>query len=184
MKHDLVKLSDVIPGISVELIYSTKGNFTGAPVYPLNAGAYLCKLPAFRLKLVQEALKKRGLSLKLWDGYRPFSVQKIFWEHFPDPRYIGDPAIGSKHNRGAAIDLTLVDENGNELPMQSPFDDFSIRAHRDYTDCNPSYLKNVQVLTEAMEQAGFLTYFSEWWHFEDPDWACYPILDISFEELS
>ncbi len=183
MKHDLVKLSDVIPGLAMDIIYSGKGNFTGSPVYPPFATAYLCRAPALRLKKVQESLKKRGLALKIWDGYRPHSVQKIFWERLPDPRYVGDPAIGSKHNRGAAIDLTLIDLHGNELPMQSAFDDFSERAHRDYTGCEPAHLENVKILTDAMAAAGFQFYHSEWWHFDDPDWASYPILDIPFEAL-
>jgi len=179
MKNDLVKVLEVIPGIAQELIYATKNNFTGTPVYPPIATAYLCLAPAQRLKRVQEALKERGLALKIWDAYRPHSVQKIFWERLPDPRYVGDPAKGSKHNRGAAVDLTLIDLLGNELSMQSTFDDFSERAHRSTSHC-----PNVQILTDAMVKAGFLIYESEWWHFEDPNWANYPILDIPFERLS
>lgn len=183
MKRDLVRLSEVIPGIILDLVYSTNDNFTGKAVYPSCSTAYLCRGPAFRLKNVQESLKKRGLFLKIWDGYRPHSVQKLFWELVPDPRYVGNPATGSKHNRGAAVDVTLVDSTGAELLMQSRFDDFSERAHRSYNSCDQALLENVRILTEAMTAAGFIASSTEWWHFEDPEWADYPLLDISFEEL-
>jgi D-alanyl-D-alanine dipeptidase len=179
----LIQLSKVIPGIVEEMIYATHGNFTGQAVYPPIATAYLCPGPAQRLKKVQQSLQKKGLALKVWDAYRPHSVQKIFWKLVPDPRYVGDPAVGSKHNRGAAVDVTLIDATGAELPMQSAFDDFSERAHRTYTGCDPVHLANVKILTEAMTDAGFNIYPSEWWHFEDPDWATYPLLDIPFEDL-
>ena len=184
MKNDLCKLSSVIPGITEELIYATNGNFTGRAVYPKTALAYLCKGPALRLKKVQDSLAKKQLALKVWDAYRPLSVQKIFWDLVPDPRYVGNPAVGSKHNRGAAVDVTLIDHTGRELSMQSAFDDFSERAHRTFKDCNPEDLENVRILTDAMLHAGFISYHSEWWHFEDPDWERYPILDTPFEELT
>lgn len=183
MKHDLVKLENIIPNLVLDLVYASENNFTGQAVYPRTATGYLCSGPALRLKKVQEYLQKKNLRLKVWDAYRPHSVQKIFWSLVPDPRYVGDPAVGSKHNRGAAVDVTLIDQYGNELPMQSAFDDFSERAHRGYTGCPPEHLKNVAILTEAMESAGFTHYPSEWWHFEDPDWASFPLLDIPFEAL-
>lgn len=184
MKHNLVKLTDLIPDLVLDLIYATSSNFTKRAVYPSIATAYLCHSPALRLKKVQAALQKKDLGLKIWDGYRPHAVQKIFWNLVPDPRYVGDPNVGSKHNRGAAVDLTLIDKQGRELPMPSTFDDFSERAHRSFTECNAERLANVQILTAAMVSAGFQCSESEWWHFEDPDWATYPILDLSFAELA
>jgi D-alanyl-D-alanine dipeptidase len=183
MKNDFVKLLDIIPDAVQDLVYATPNNFTGSPVYPLIATAYLFSKPALRLKRVHDSLKKRGLRLKIWDAYRPHSVQKIFWERVPDTRYVGNPAVGSKHNRGAAVDLTLVDPSGKELKMPSTFDDFSERAHRGYKGCEVICLENLDILTSEMEKAGFLSSQSEWWHYEDPDWANYPILDIPFEEL-
>jgi len=113
-------------------------------------------------------------------------VQRKFWELVPDPRYVGDPAVGSKHSRGAAIDVTLIDSLGRELPMPSAFDDFSERAHRGFTGCEWDLLNNREILQTAMEEGGFLidrVNDTEWWHFEDPEWARYPLLDIPFEVL-
>jgi D-alanyl-D-alanine dipeptidase len=175
---NLVKLTDLIPDLVVELIYATPHNFTKVAVYPPHAEAYLCPGPAERLKRVQAELKKRGLALKVWDAYRPHAVQKIFWDLVPDPRYVGDPAVGSKHNRGAAVDVTLVDSRGRELPMPSGFDDFSERAHRSNRNCEKEKLYNVDLLTETMGKAGFEIYPTEWWHFQDPEWEQYPLLDV------
>lgn len=174
---NLVKLTDLIPDLVVELIYATPHNFTKVAVYPEGAIAYLCPEPAMRLKKVQDSLRKKGLRLKVWDAYRPHSVQKIFWNLVPDPRYVGNPAVGSKHSRGAAVDVTLIDASGKELPMPSEFDDFSERAHRTNRNCDPEVLKNVDLLTDEMVAAGFGHYPTEWWHFEDPDWKNYPLLD-------
>lgn len=186
MEHELVRLQKIIPGIVEDLVYATPRNFTGKEVYPSSAVAFLRKNVAVRLKSVQMALKAKGLALKVYDAYRPLAVQRKFWELVPDPRYVGDPAVGSKHNRGAAVDLTLIDGRGIELPMPSGFDDFSERAHRSYMNCRPELIENREILQTAMESAGFLVdrvNDTEWWHFEDPEWDAYPILDISFEQL-
>lgn len=181
--HDLVELKKIIPGITLEILYASKENFTGKIVYP-SARCFLRLKPAQRLFKVQQKLQKQGLNLKIWDGYRPLSVQNFFWQICPNPRYVADPVIGSRHNRGAAVDLTLVDAGGKELLMPTGFDDFSEKAHRNYRGGSPEALKNRQILEEAMVQEGFLPYSDEWWHFDDPDWKEYPILDVPFEELA
>ena len=180
--HKLVDLKAVSPKISLEIVYATPNNFTGKIVYskPL---CYLQKSVAERLHRVQLGLEKKGLRLKVLDGYRPLSVQKIFWEFVPDPRYVADPAEGSKHNRGAAVDLTLIDRAGRELPMPTPFDDFTEKAHRNYQGGSKEAIRNRQILEEAMVKEGFVPIPTEWWHFDAPDWENYPVLDISFEEL-
>jgi D-alanyl-D-alanine dipeptidase len=183
MKNGLVKVSTLIPDAPIEIWYATDQNFTGRAVYPPHAELYLVRGAAERLKKVQKRLKRQHLGLKLFDGYRPLAIQKKFWELVPDPRYVADPKVGSKHNRGAAIDLTLVDQLGRELPMPSAFDEFTERAHRDFTNCPAEERRNRQILEEAMVAEGFLPFPTEWWHFDDPDWASYPILDLSFEEL-
>jgi len=186
MEKTLVRLQKIIPGIAEDLLYATASNFTGKAVYPKIAVAFLQKAVAEKLKNAQISLKKRGLALKIYDAYRPLSVQRKFWELVPDSRYVGDPAIGSKHNRGAAVDLTLIDAAGNELAMPSGFDDFSLRSHRAFKGCEQERLNNREILQTAMEEVGFLVdriHDTEWWHFEDPEWALYPILDIPFEEL-
>ncbi|HSX26797.1 MAG TPA: M15 family metallopeptidase [Chlamydiales bacterium] len=178
--HDLIELKKLHPKIVLEILYATKNNFTGKVVYP-SARCFLREKTAERLVKVQRRLEKRGLGLKIWDGYRPLSVQKIFWEICPNPKFVADPAIGSRHNRGAAVDLTLVDREGRELEMPTGFDDFSERADRSYRGKGR---KNRELLEEAMGAEGFLMYQEEWWHFDDPEWEGYEILDVSFDELA
>jgi D-alanyl-D-alanine dipeptidase len=180
--HNLVELKAISPRIALDIVYATPNNFIGRAVYSKPC-CYLQKKVAKRLHRVQAALEKKGLGLKVWDGYRPHAVTKIFWEFLQDPRYVADPAIGSKHNRGAAVDLTLIDALGRELPMPTLFDDFTEKAHRDYQGGAPEVIRNRQWLEDAMVKEGFAALPTEWWHFEDPDWEKYPILDISFEEL-
>jgi D-alanyl-D-alanine dipeptidase len=130
---------------------------------------------------VQSALEKRRLGLKIYDAYRPVSVQKIFWELLPDTRFVADPKVGSKHNRGTAVDVTLVDQLGRDLPMPTPYDEFSERAHATYRGCAPEEGENRDLLKQAMVKEGFVPYIHEWWHFDDPDWERYPLLDLPFE---
>lgn len=173
----LVELSSVSPNISLDIRYATKNNFTGKVLYPFPS-CHLQRKCAERLHRVQLALEKIGLGLKVFDAYRPLSIQKILWDILPDPRYVADPARGSNHNRGAAVDLTLIDREGQELPMPSGFDEFTERAHRDFA-APLELLKNRNLLEEAMTKEGFLPLFTEWWHFDDPDWMEYPLLDVS-----
>lgn len=133
---------------------------------------------AERLHRVQVSLEKRGLGLKVFDGYRPLQVQKIFWEVCPNPQYVADPAEGSVHNRGASVDLTLVDSEGRELVMPTEFDDFSERAAHGYQGGSAEARKNRDLLKGAMMAEGFVPYEGEWWHYDDPNWKDYPILDL------
>jgi zinc D-Ala-D-Ala dipeptidase len=172
----LLNIKDVAPGILVEMRYATTDNFTKTKLYPL-AECLLCEPAAERLARVQANLEKKGLGLKVWDCYRPVSVQKKLWEIIPDDRYVANPSKGSKHNRGASVDLTLVDKNGRELLMPTPFDEFTEKAHRDFMDLPPEALKNRAVLEEAMEAEGFVPLPTEWWHFDDPQWTQYSLRD-------
>src|SRR3990167_3491579 len=180
--EELVDLKKISPRIVQEIVYATPYNFLKKAIYPAPK-CYLLSKTAERLHLAQLSLEKRGLSLKIFDAYRPLSIQKIFWSFLPDPRYIADPAIGSKHNRGAAVHGTLIDGAGKELLMPTSFDDFSEKAHRSYALAVPLAIKNREILEEAMGAQGFLPFETEWWHFDDPDWENYPVLDISFEAL-
>lgn len=152
-------------------------------MYP-EARCLLRRETADKLARVQEKLKKQGLSLKIFDAYRPLAVQKKMWAKFPLPGYVADPSKGSNHNRGAAIDLTLVDQDGNELPMPSAYDEFSERAHRDYSGGTPEQTRNRELLQEAMEAEGFKGLATEWWHFDDTDAKSYPVLDLPFSSVS
>ncbi|MBV9080268.1 MAG: hypothetical protein JO102_04020, partial [Elusimicrobia bacterium] len=99
------------------------------------------------------------------------------WQIVPDPRYVADPKTGSRHNRGASVDLTLVDKSGNELTMPTPFDDFTEKAHRDYSQLPPEAIKNRKILQDAMEDEGFMGLPTEWWHFDDPEWSHFALRD-------
>ncbi len=171
------------PTIRLDLRYATPNNFTGVAVYPA-ARCWLRRDVAERLVRVQARLRAEGLGLALWDCYRPFSVQQRFFALVPDARYVAEPVLedgkpvaGSKHNRGAAVDLTLVDASGNELPMPTAFDDFSERAHRNASDASPEALRNRALLEEAMRREGFEPLPTEWWHFDGPGWQRYELLD-------
>ncbi|MBA4148939.1 MAG: D-alanyl-D-alanine dipeptidase [Verrucomicrobia bacterium] len=180
---DLVDVEKFIPGVYLDIRYATTNNFTGQKVYPV-AKCYLRRATAEKLKLVYEELQKRKLSLKIYDGYRPLSVQKKFWELVPDDRYVANPAKGSKHNRGGAVDLTLVNSHGVELPMPTPYDDFTEKAHQDYNDLPKEVIRNRALLRTVMEKHGFKNITTEWWHFDDTDWQKYNLMDVSFEELA
>jgi D-alanyl-D-alanine dipeptidase len=177
---ELVKIS---PRIRVDIRYATADNFTGKVLYTLSK-CYLRKKVAEKLHRIQERIEARGLGLKVWDGYRPLSVQKLFWQILPDDRYVANPAIGSKHNRGAAVDVTLVDAKGNELLMPTLFDTFSEKAHRSCFDLPEEVIKNRELLESVMAEEGFVGLPTEWWHFDDADWQSYPVEDLSLELLN
>lgn len=165
--EDLVKIRDYIPDALVDLRYATAENFTGQVIYDFTE-PYLRYGTVKKLMAVQEDLRELELNMKIWDGFRPFSAQIKMWEVFPDDTYVADPTIGaSNHNRGCAIDLTLVDKDGNELEMPSEFDNFTTQANRDYSDCTEIQAQHAQLLEILMEKHGFKGYYGEWWHFND-----------------
>lgn len=182
--HDLVDITTIIPGVQLDIVYATKNNFTRSVVYA-QAKCYLRRSVANALLDAQQEFKKLGYSVKVWDAYRPFSIQKKFWELCPDPRYVADPAKGSKHNRGAAVDITLIDLKTNkELVMPSAFDDFSEKAHLNYTAMSPEAAKNCRLLQAMMIKHGFISQPNEWWHFDYKSWKTFDLLDIPFSDLS
>jgi len=169
----LVNISSVIPGIHIDLKYSTADNFTGEVVYDFQE-CLLHADTASRLREVQVELEKMGMSLKIWDGYRPFKAQEKFWKLVPDTRYVSNPKKGGRHTRGTAIDLTIVTKDGLELPMPSGFDDFSEKAHRYYIDASEEEIHNREFLGQIMEKHGFIGLETEWWHFDLVEWQDYP----------
>jgi D-alanyl-D-alanine dipeptidase len=178
LMNRLVELIKISPRILLDIRYATANNFTGKAVYS-SSRCFLNLETAERLHRVQLELEKKNLGLKVYDGYRPISAQKIFWNYVPDPRYVADPAVGSKHNRGAAVDLTLVTVSGMELEMPTDFDDFSEKAARCYTkSVSKEAIYHRDLLENAMIAQGFIPYEKEWWHYDDPNWESYPILDI------
>lgn len=182
-QSDMVDVQLLGPTIIVELKYCLKNNFFGKALYASNT-AYLRKSTADKLVLAHKKLQEQGFGLKIWDAYRPLSVQKIMWEIKPDANYVANPATGSDHNRGCAVDVTLVDKNGKELVMPTKFDDFTMKAKTDYAKLPIKALKNREILKNALLSEGFVQYKNEWWHFNDEDSKNFDILDISFEELA
>lgn len=153
-------------------------------MYPPSARAFLRPKVAEKLARVQTRLEKEGLGLKVFDAYRPLSVQKLMWARVPVEGYVANPAKGSNHNRGAAVDLTLVDKDGRELPMPSGYDEFTERAHRAYKGGTEEERINRQILEDAMQAEGFRGITTEWWHFDDLEAKSYPVLDEPFEKIS
>jgi D-alanyl-D-alanine dipeptidase len=173
----LVDAAAAIPGLRLDIRYATPRNFTGRVLYP-RPRCLLRPAVVERLARAQAAAAAAGMGLKVFDCYRPLSVQRAMWTLVPDERYVADPAKGSRHNRGAAVDLTLVDAAGAELPMPTGFDDFSARAHRDYDDLPPAVLANRARLERLMSEAGFTGLPTEWWHFDADGWERYEVLDL------
>lgn len=178
----LVELRKYSHEVSFAFSYATEANFTKRRLYG-SEGCFLRKSALDRLLRVRDRLKPQGLRIKVLDAYRPLSVQKKMWEILPDERYVANPAKGSRHNRGAAVDVTLIDKDGKELEMPSAFDHFGPESHRDYQGGSEQARKNRKILQDAMEAEGFVGLPTEWWHFDDPEWEKYPILDIPLEEL-
>jgi D-alanyl-D-alanine dipeptidase/L,D-peptidoglycan transpeptidase YkuD (ErfK/YbiS/YcfS/YnhG family) len=177
----LVDVRSLSPGIRVEMRYAGIDNFTGKRIYECGR-CFLKPGTAAKLVHAQRALGKLGLSLKMWDCYRPLSAQRLFWSLVPDPRYVADPKTGSRHNRGNAVDVTLVDAKGGELEMPTGFDDFSPRAAHGETRLPARVIENRRLLAETMEKAGFKRLESEWWHYDDSEGSG-AILDVTFEDL-
>jgi len=178
----LVSLPQFIPGIVLDIRYATPHNFTGKSQYTQDA-AWLRLHPAQALRQVQEALHKKGLSLKIYDAYRPYSVTCALWAATAQKRYVANPRRGSHHNRATAVDLTIIDlKTGRELDMGTGFDNFTDSAHHSFTALPPQVLANRRLLRSLMWQNGFTYVPTEWWHYH---WRVkdFPLLDIPFEQL-
>jgi D-alanyl-D-alanine dipeptidase len=178
---DLVEVQSINPRIRIDLRYATANNFVGKAMYRVNK-CFLRREVAERLSKVQEDLEALGLGLKIWDGYRPLAVQKEFWRLVPDERYVASPVKGSRHNRGAAVDLTLVDRDGKELEMPTEFDNFTEDAGA-YAPCSERAAENRKLLQRMMKAHGFEIFPTEWWHFDATGWEKYEVLDLGFEEI-
>lgn len=165
---EYVLVKKYIPDIYVELRYATENNFTGVKIYDFTE-AYLRYGTVKKLTQVQKELKQQGYGLKIWDAYRPFEAQQKLWEVYPDPNYVANPANGmKKHNLGGTVDITMVAADGTVISMPTEFDDFSLKADRDYSDIeDEEAVKNVMILQNAMENNGFTGYQGEWWDYSD-----------------
>jgi CubicO group peptidase (beta-lactamase class C family)/D-alanyl-D-alanine dipeptidase len=184
---ELLDVTTLAPTIKLDLRYATDNNFLSTPLYPTSAKAYLQKPAAEALAAANKRLSRMGYGLLIHDAYRPWHVTKMFWDATPEKlrHFVADPAKGSRHNRGCAVDLTLYDlRTGKPVEMVSGFDEFSDRAYPNYM-CGTSRQRwHRDTLRQAMEASGFTVIETEWWHFDYKDWREYGILNKTFEELA
>jgi D-alanyl-D-alanine dipeptidase len=183
---DLVDLTTVDPRIKLDVRYATSNNFMGFPLYE-RAGAYLQRPAAEALGRAQKALAAQGYGLLIHDGYRPWFVTKMFWDATPpeDHVFVADPAQGSRHNRGCAVDLTLYElKTGKPVVMTGRYDEMSTRSYADFVGGTTRQRALRATLRAAMEAQGFTVYPQEWWHFDYQDWASYGIGTVTFTELA
>ncbi|MCA1815445.1 MAG: M15 family metallopeptidase [Acidobacteria bacterium] len=184
-KPELVELVKLDPTIKLDIRYATPNNFLGRPVYA-EARAFLQKPAAKALVRVSRKLREQGYGLVVFDGYRPWSVTKVFWDATPEDKkvFVADPAKGSRHNRGCAVDLSLYDlKTGKEVEMTGGYDEMTERSHINYKGGTDGQRRLRDLLRAAMEAEGFQVYEPEWWHYDYKDWKRYPILNISFDEI-
>jgi|GEM_PF-323154 len=181
-KQGLVELIKLDHSFVIDIKYATEDNFTKKKIYSLPM-CLIHKNTAKKLIAANNEFKELGYSIKVFDAYRPYSAQQVMWDSTEDKSYLANPKRGSNHNRGAAVDVTLVDEKGQELEMPSEFDEFSERSHLSYNQCDEQLITNRELLGKIMIKHGFKRISTEWWHFNDTDASKYPLLDISFEEF-
>ncbi|MFV9374646.1 D-alanyl-D-alanine dipeptidase [Citrobacter portucalensis] len=173
---ELVDLSVIFPSLHIDLKYATADNITGAPIYR-EARCLLHTEAVTALAKSISIAQLAGLQLVVYDAYRPQQAQAILWNACPDPQYVVDVAIGSNHSRGTAIDVTLMDDRGHLLDMGAGFDEMHDRSHAWHPSVPPAAQRNRLLLNAIMFGGGFVGINSEWWHFELPDAARYPLLD-------
>lgn len=147
-----------------DIKYATSDNFLKAKVYDC-AECFLRFKTVKALIEANDSFMKLGYKIKLFDCYRPLDIQKKMWKIVPNPSYVADPSKGSIHNRGGAVDITLVDVNGKELEMGTPFDFFGIEASHNYPNLSQEIKDNRELLKKVMMEKGFNIFDSEWWHY-------------------
>ena len=182
---DLVEIVTLDPTIKLDIRYATARNFLGTPLYS-QARAFLQRPAAEALRRVNQSLRARGYGLLVHDAYRPWYVTKLFWDATPPDKhqFVADPAQGSRHNRGCAVDLTLYTlRDGKAVEMPSLYDEMSERAYPGYAGGDDTARHLRDLLRQSMEAEGFTVYEYEWWHFDYRDWKSWPIQNIRFEDI-
>ena len=180
----MTDLKKNVPGLVVDLRYASADNFMHQRLYPASAKAWLRKAAADSLAIIQKELKEKGLGLKIFDAYRPWSITDLMWEKVKDDRYAADPKKGSNHNRGVAVDLAIVDlKTGKEWDMGTGFDNFSDTAHHAFMQLSFEVLQHRVLLKMMMEKHGFKALDTEWWHYSLVGVGDFELLDVAFEEL-
>jgi D-alanyl-D-alanine dipeptidase len=180
---ELVDLKEYIPSVVLDIRYATENNFTGEKIYTL-AKAYARRPVAEALKQAQATFATYNVGIKIYDAYRPYSATVKFYEVYRDTTYVASPYRGSRHNRGCAIDMTLIDlKTGEELKMPTDFDSFRKEAWPSTPISDSVVKKNRDLIISVMSKHGFKVNSSEWWHFDFKGWDKFDVLDIDFEEL-
>ena len=182
---ELQEIVKQIPSIKLDIKYATNDNFSGIAVYK-QAKAFARKPVVDALKLVQQDLKQKGLGLKIYDTYRPYAITVKFWKVTPlsKKEFVANPKTGSRHNRGCAVDLTIINlKTGKELEMPTPYDSFAKEASPTYEGISPLQKLNRDLLINVMQKNGFKVIKNEWWHYDFVGWEEYPLMDIPFEKL-
>lgn len=183
--NDLVELIHIDPTLKLDIRYATNNNFVGRPVYK-EARAFMQRDAAKALAVANKKLHEQGYGLLIFDGYRPWSITKLFWDITPEDKriFVADPKQGSRHNRGCAVDLSMFDlTTGKEIEMTGAYDEMSERSFPYYTGGTDLQRNMRETLRTAMESSGFSVFEYEWWHFDYKDWRSYKISDISFRDI-
>ena len=181
-RSDLILVNKYLDSVIVDLKYASNDNILGEKLYSSNL-CYLQESTAEKLKKANEELMSKGYRLKIWDAYRPLSLQKIIWSKYPDTTYVDNPFLGgSDNNKGVAVAVTMVSLNGDEIEFPYGFDDFNIRKTGKYSD-NIELTERIRLLTEVMENNGFYSSGEMWYNFVDTESYNYDVLDISFRDL-
>ncbi|HZH67338.1 MAG TPA: M15 family metallopeptidase [Flavisolibacter sp.] len=181
----MTELKTFLPGAVYDLRYGTKTNFTGRKLYKQNDKTFVRLAVAQALQKAGQELLALGYRLKIWDAYRPYSITKKMWDLIRDERYVANPAKGSGHNRGLAVDITLVVANtGAEVDMGTGFDNFTDTAHHAFKNLSEDILQSRLLLKTTMEKCGFRALETEWWHYSFPNNRNYEVLDLPFKKLA
>jgi len=179
----MIDLKEAIPNLKLDVRYATSNNFTNKVIYD-TVRVFLVEEAVKALKSVANDLEKDSIGIIVYDAYRPLSVQRKLWEMYPNPDFVADPKTGSRHNRGAAIDMSLYDlKSGKSLEMPTEYDNFTEKASHSFADLSEDILQNRLYLKTKMEKYGFVSLNSEWWHYDYHDWKSYPVLDYDFYQI-
>ena len=184
-RADLVDVGNLDSRIKLDIRYATADNFLGVPVYA-SARAFLQRPAAEALLRAHRELMKQGYGLLIFDAYRPWYVTKIFWDATPPDKheFVADPAKGSRHNRGCAVDLSIYElQSGREIEMTGVYDEMSERSYPTFAGGTGEQRRRRDLLRSSMESQGFTVYETEWWHFDYKDWPHYAIGNVAFEKL-
>ena len=181
--NELIEIKKAIPSIVLDIRYATNNNFMKQVMYK-QPRAFARKPVVQRLKEIQAVLAKKGYGLKIFDAYRPYAITIAFYEKATDKNFVANPSKGSKHNRGCAVDLTIIDlKTGKDVKMPTPYDSFEPAAAPHFNELPADVIKNRDFLIATMQAHGFKVIYNEWWHFDFNGWQDYDLMDIPFEKL-